>query len=49
MTLQVNPAVAQSVMCFRWPYYTSLEFHKIKCRNQTSETIKDCGSTFLRK
>jgi len=29
MTLQVNPAVAQSVMCFRWPYYTSLEFHKI--------------------
>ena len=32
----------------RWPYYTSLEFHKIKCRNQTSETIKDCGITFLR-
>jgi len=48
MTLQVNPAVAQSVMCIRWPYYTSLEFHKIKCRNQTSETIKDCSSSELR-
>jgi len=29
MTLQVNPAVVQSVVYLRWPYYTSLEFHKI--------------------